>query len=92
MRVVLADHVADDTGGLLVRAVPVVVELVHREQDATVHGLEAITGIGQGATHDHAHSVIEVRAPHLLFEADGQGFLGEWRHADSIGGEGTGLA
>jgi outer membrane protein OmpA-like peptidoglycan-associated protein len=27
--------------------------------------------------HDHAHRVIEVRAAHLLFEADGEGFLGD---------------
>jgi len=39
VRVVLADHVADDARALLVRAVPVVVQLVHREQHPPVHGL-----------------------------------------------------
>jgi hypothetical protein len=82
VRVVLADHVTDDARRLLVRPVPVVVELVHREQDAPVHRLEAVAGIGQGAPHDHAHRVIEVRAPHLLFKADGQGFLGELGHEE----------
>jgi hypothetical protein len=77
VRVVLADHVADDARALLVRAVPVVVQLVHREQHAPVHRLEAVARIGQGAPDDHAHRVVEVRAPHLLFEADGEGFLGE---------------
>jgi hypothetical protein len=77
VRVVLADHVADDARALLVGAVPVVVQLVHREQHAAVHRLEAVTRIGQCAPDDHAHRVIEVRPPHLLFEADGQGFLGE---------------
>ena len=37
--VVLTDHVADDTGRLFIRTVPVVVEFVHGEQNAAVHGL-----------------------------------------------------
>jgi hypothetical protein len=48
VRVVLTDHVADDTRRLLVGPVPVVVELVHRVQHAPVHGLQAIARIGQG--------------------------------------------
>ena len=79
VRVVLADHVADDARRLLVGPVPVVVQLVHREQHAPVHRLQAVARIGQGAADDHAHRVVEVRPPHLLFEADGQGFLGELR-------------
>ncbi len=80
VRVVFADHVADDTGRLLVGAVPVVVEFVHCEQNPPVHRLEAIPRIGQGAAHDHAHGVVKVAAPHLLFKADGQGFFGELGH------------
>jgi hypothetical protein len=49
VRVVLADHVADDARALLVGPVPVVVQLVHREQHAPVHRLEAVARIGQGA-------------------------------------------
>ena len=37
MRVVLTDHVTHDTGRFFVRTVPVVVEFVHGEQNATVH-------------------------------------------------------
>jgi hypothetical protein len=81
VRVVLADHVADDARTLLVGAVPVVVQFVHREQHAPVHRLEAIARIGQGSSDDHAHRVIQVGTPHLLFETDRQGFLGERRHA-----------
>ena len=65
---------------LLVRPVPVVVQLVHRVQHAPMHRLEAVAHVGQGAADDHAHRVVEIRAPHLLFEADGQGFLGELGH------------
>ena len=80
VRVVLADHVAHDTGRLLVGPVPVVVELVHRIQHAPMHRLEAVPSVGQGASHDHAHGVVEVAAPHFLFEADGQSFFGERGH------------
>jgi OOP family OmpA-OmpF porin len=80
VRVILAHHVADDARRLLERAVPVVVLLVHREQAATMDRLQAVSCVGQGPTHDHAHRVIQIRAPHLLFEADGQCFLGKLGH------------
>jgi hypothetical protein len=48
VRVVLADHVADDARRLLVRPVPIVVQLVHGEQHPPVHRLEAVARIGQG--------------------------------------------
>ena len=56
--VVLTNHVAHDTGRLLVSTVPVVVELVHGKQHAPVYRLETITRIRQGAAHNHAHRVI----------------------------------
>jgi len=46
VRMVLADHVADDTSRLLIGAVPVVVQLMHGEQDAAVHRFQAVTSIG----------------------------------------------
>ncbi len=82
VRVVLADHVADDAGRLLVRPVPVVVELVHRVQHAPVHRLQSVAGVGQRAPDDHAHRVVEIRPAHLLFETDRDHFLGERIHAD----------
>ncbi len=86
--VVLADDVPDDTGRLLIGTVPVVIEFVHREQHAAMHRLEAVPRIRQRAADDHAHRVIEITAPHLLFEADGQGFFGELGHG--IGDAGSG--
>jgi hypothetical protein len=47
VRVVLADDVADDTRRLLVGAVPVVGQFVHREQHAPMHRLEAVAHIGE---------------------------------------------
>ena len=33
--------------------------------------LEAVAHVGQRPGHDHAHRVIEVAHPHLVFDADG---------------------
>ncbi len=80
VRVVLAEHVADHARALDVGPVPDVVGLVHGEEHAPVHRLEAVAHVRQRAPDDHAHGVVEVRAAHLLFEGDGQGFLGERIH------------
>jgi hypothetical protein len=74
MRVILADDVAHDAGGLAVRLVPVIAVLVHREQDAPVHGLQPVADVGKGAAHDHAHGVIEVALAHLLLDGDHRNF------------------
>ena len=71
---VFTDDVADDARRLAVRLVPLVAVLVHRVEDAPVHRLEAVAGIGQRARHDHAHGVIEIGALHLL--DDGNRALG----------------
>ena len=53
---------------------------MHREQNATVNRLQTIAHVGQSTPDDDAHGVIKIRAPHLLFEADRQRFLGELIH------------
>ena len=70
VRVILAEHLADDTGGLLVRRAGPEAHVVHGVQDAPLHRLQAIARIGQRARHDHAHGVIEVGPAHLLVNAD----------------------
>jgi hypothetical protein len=82
VRMVFTDDIADDTGGLLVGPIPVVVEFVHGKQHSPVDRLESVTHIRQGPTDDHAHRVIEVGAPHFLFEADRQGFFCELIHEE----------
>ena len=84
VRVVLADHVADDARRLLVGLVPVVAELAHRVQHAAMHGLQAVADVGQRAPHDHAHRVIEVRPLHLVFEIDVQDFAGDFGHESRL--------
>ena len=77
MRMVFTNHVADNTGRFFVSPIPVVVELVHGIQNTSMHRLQTIAHIGQGATHNHTHRIVEVRAFHLFFEADGDGFFGK---------------
>jgi hypothetical protein len=77
---VFTEHVADDARALHVRAVPDVVRLVHGEKHPPVHRFQPVADVGKGASDDYAHRVIEVRAPHFLFEGNGQRFFGELLH------------
>jgi len=71
VRVVLTQHFADDLGALARRAVVVQPHLVEAVQDPAMHWLQTVPHIGKGASHDHAHGVIEIRALHLVFDVDG---------------------
>ena len=81
--VVLTDDIAHHAGGLLVGLVPVVAELVHGEQHAPVHRLEAIAHIRQRPADDHAHRVIEVRLLEFVLDVDWQNLSGDVTHGSS---------
>ena len=68
-------HFADDLGALAGGPVGVQPHLVHAVENAAMHGLQAVADIGQRAADDHAHGVIEIRPPHLVFDVDGDGSL-----------------
>ncbi len=70
VRMVFADDVADDARRFAIRLVPFVAVLVHRIEDAPVHGLEAVARVRQCPRHDHAHGVVKVGALHLLRDRD----------------------
>ena len=66
MGVILAQHLTDDARALLVGLVVGQPQVVpNGVEDAPVHRLEAVAHVGQGARHNHAHGVIEVRLLHL---------------------------
>ena len=65
VRMVLTDNFADRPGRLLVRTVGVDAALVHCVQDATVHRLQAIAHVRQGARRDDRHRVLDERLLHL---------------------------
>jgi len=71
VRVVLAHDVADGRRRLLVRPVRLQAGLVHAVEHAAVNGLEAVAHVGQRATHDDGHRVVEIARAHLLLELAG---------------------
>ena len=84
VRMIFTDHVADDARGLDVRLVRRVALLVHRVQDAAMHGLQAVARIRQRTRHDHAHGVIEVGALHLVEDGNGTNIGGHRRLAGLV--------
>ncbi len=71
VRMILADHVADGAGRLVVGPVRREVQLRHAVEDAPMHGLQAVAHVRQRAADDHAHRVIEIAALHLVEDRDG---------------------
>ena len=55
VRMVLADHLADNAGGLDVLYVVSRAELVHGEEAAAVDGLHSVAGVRKCAPDDYAH-------------------------------------
>ena len=78
--VILTDHIPDNTGRLLIGAIPVVVQLVHRVKRTAMHRLETIPHIWKRAAHDYAHGVSEIRAAHFFFERYRECLFGELIH------------
>ena len=72
VRMKFAKNFADDFGAFAIGLGGGEAELVHAEQNAAMHGLEAVADIGKRAPDDHAHGVIEVRLPHFGFDVDRQ--------------------
>jgi hypothetical protein len=70
VRVVLTEHFTNDTRALFVRAGGGKPHVVHGIEDAAMHRLQPIAGVGQRARHDHAHGVVEIGGAHLLFDED----------------------
>jgi hypothetical protein len=66
MRVIFTDNITDHTGRFAIGLVMLVTLLVHRKEDAAMHGLEPVAHVGQRPAHDHAHRVIEVGFAHLV--------------------------
>jgi hypothetical protein len=70
VRVEAAQHVADHARALGVALVGRHPELVHRVQDAAVHGLQTVARVRKRARDDHAHGVVEVGSLELVLDAD----------------------
>ena len=68
--VVLTHDVTDDARALGEAAIGAVAAVVHRVEDAPVHGLEAVAHVGQGAADDDRHGVVDVAALHRDLQVD----------------------
>ncbi len=62
--------IPDDARALAVGPVGLHARVVHAEEHPAVHRLESVADVGQGAAHDHAHGVVEIRRPHLVRDLD----------------------
>ena len=72
VRMIVAGSVAADFGALAVAAIGGQAEIVHGDQDAPLHGLEAVAHVGKRARDDDAHGVVEIRLAHFGFDIDGK--------------------
>ena len=91
VRVVRAHDLAHDLRALRVRSVGSQSLVEHRVQDASMHGLEAVANVGQGARDDDRHRVLEERSFHLEVDLDGFDVasdlvLGWWRSSACVTG------
>ena len=70
MRVVVPHRLADDLRALPVLGAGGQVQIVHREEDAPLRGLQAVAHIRQRARDDDAHRERHERIAHLQFDVD----------------------
>src|SRR5690349_21460712 len=70
MRVILTHDFADDLGALAGRPVRREPKFLHSVEDAAMDRFKTVANIGEGASHDYAHGVIEVAPAHLVFDVD----------------------
>ena len=84
VRMVFTDDIPDHTRRFFIRPVPVIAEFAHRVQHPPVHRLQTISNVGQCASDDHAHRVIQIRFAHLVFEIYGQYFACDLGHLSRV--------
>ena len=76
MRMEVPHDLTDDLGGFTIGPVVDQAHLVHAVEDPTMDRLQPVTDVRQGSPDDHAHRVIQVGRPHLVFDGDlGQAFI-----------------
>ena len=86
VRMILAQHFADDLGALHVLAVVQQSHVVHRVKNAAMHRLQAVAHVGQRAPDDDRHRIVEIRTPHLFFNVDGLNVAAAGRGREVIAG------
>ena len=70
VRVIVAGSVAADFCAFAVAAIGREAKIVHGDEDAPLHRLQAVAHIRQRARDDHAHRIVQIRLAHLGFDID----------------------
>ena len=65
---IAAEHVADAGGGLFERLIARQSVLIHRVEDPAVDGLQPVAHVGQRASDDDGHGVLDIGGLHLVDE------------------------
>jgi len=85
VRMVFADHVADDARALLETRSGIEFQLLHRPQEAAMHGLEAVAHVGQRARHDRGQRIGQIAFAQRVLEIDGADIGGKTGgHVESV--------
>jgi hypothetical protein len=79
MRVILSQGVAYDGRGFFERLARPKPGFVHNVKYAAMNWLESVSRVGQSASYDDAHSVVQIATLHLVFYIDGN-FLNSFSH------------
>ena len=68
--VILTEHLTNDARTLLIRVAACVADTEHTVEDAAVYRLKSIANIREGTSHNHRHTIVDVRLLHLLLNVD----------------------
>ena len=70
MRVILTEHLTNDTGTFLVRFVACVSNAHHTVEYSAMDRFETVAHIREGTSHNHRHRIVDVGRLHLLLDVD----------------------
>ena len=68
--VILSEHLTYYAGTFLVWFVTCVSDTHHTKENSSMHGLEAVSHIWQGTSHNNRHGIVDVRRLHLFLNID----------------------
>ena len=70
MRVELAHNIANDAGTFIESTVGAITAVVHSIDHATMYRFKTVAYIGQGATNNNRHRIIQIRTLHFGLQVD----------------------
>ncbi len=73
-------HIAHHLGGFLEGGIRIKPQEPHAEQDAAMHGLQPVTGVGQRALGDGGQRIGQIALGQRLAEGFGADFVGNGNH------------